>query len=134
MSLRIKTVKMIDEIQWSRFVSKTYGRPYCFQQQEGCLPRGIVTLYVENIDDMDEREKDLPDSVPVVVNGEEIGPVKFEAWLMRDLKQGFENEAMDWRIELWWHRNFYPSIDSVATDLCKRGLLEEGEYLINIDW
>lgn len=141
--LRIKTVKMIDEIDWSNFVSEVYGRPYDFQQQEGCQSRGIYILRVPYEDDLDYFEERYPDTVPEIVNGEEMGPVKFEKWLERDPKQTFMVEKTEWNPEgvsepheigLWWNRNFYPSINAVAADLCKRGLLEEGEYIININW
>lgn len=35
---------------------------------------------------------------------------------------------------MWWVRNFYPDVNMVANDLYEKGLLEAGEYLINIDW
>lgn len=141
-SLQIKTVKMIDEIDWSRFVSEVYGRPYKFQQQDGCKSRGVFHLYVPSWDDTDALEEYLPDEVPEIVNGEEMG-VKFKKWLERDPEQTFAVEKTDWNpegvsnkfhLELWWYRNFYPNIHAVAEDLVKKGLLEEGEYFINIDW
>lgn len=141
MPLKIDTVKMIDEIEWSRFVSETYGRPYCFQQQEGCQSRGMKHLRVSSNGTLYEERH--PDTVPEIVNGSIMGPVKFSKWLERDPKQTFEVEkglgnpegiSDEWELELWWHRNFYPSIDAVAGDLNKKGLLEEGNYIINIDW
>ena len=33
-----------------------------------------------------------------------------------------------------WERNFYPNIQAVANDLYKKGLLETGDYWIDIDW
>ena len=39
-----------------------------------------------------------------------------------------------WLIDLWWKRNFYPDIEMVANDLHAKGLLEAGEYAIDIDW
>lgn len=50
-----------------------------------------------------------------------------------------ENDKIRWKqdesnIELFWKRNFYPCLQSVANDLHKKGLVESGEYLIEIDW
>jgi len=36
--VKCKTVKMIDESDWSQFVSEHYDRPYRFQQQDGGMP------------------------------------------------------------------------------------------------
>jgi len=35
---------------------------------------------------------------------------------------------------MWWERNFYPDVEMIANDLHKRGILEAGEYVIDIDW
>lgn len=79
----LKTNKQttIDCHDWDDFVQKTYGRPYCFQQQDGCKSRGMYHLTVE------EEAYDFEnDTVPEVVNHEEMG-VSFKAWLARDPKQ-----------------------------------------------
>lgn len=60
--------------------------------------------------------------------------VSFQTWLNtseEDTAKHFEN---DWSNQLFWHRNFYPSIDAITDDLYSRGLLEAGEYMIIIDW
>ena len=36
--------------------------------------------------------------------------------------------------DIFWERNFYPDILTVANDLLAKGLLEAGEYRIKIDW
>lgn len=125
MTLPIYTVKMINEIDWSKFVSETYGRPYDFQQQDGCRSRGVFWLNVENLTLEDDDEE----------------YVHFQEWLKRDPNEPVEGEKekdsdyiRDLTRELWWFREFYPSIEIVAIDLIKKGLLEEGEYMINIDW
>ena len=78
------------------------------------------------------------DTIPEIVNGPEMG-VSFEAWKSRDPKQPLKSEEKgcrdeSWAIDLWWGRNFYPCLQVVANDLHARGLLEAGEYGINIDW
>lgn len=75
----------------------------------------------------------MNDSIPEVVNGYEMG-VKFEVWLARDPNQPITNQKYDWELELFWERNFYPDIHTLANDLHSKGLIEAGDYLINIDW
>ncbi|MCV6900900.1 hypothetical protein OE165_28100, partial [Escherichia coli] len=65
---------------WNDLVEKTYGRVYCFQQQDGgCKDRGLsyITIPSEAYDDFEN------DTIPEVVNGDEMG-VSFKAWLERD--------------------------------------------------
>ena len=47
--LKINTVKMIPLIEWNRFVSEVYGRPYHFQQQDGCISQGTFELTVPKL-------------------------------------------------------------------------------------
>lgn len=126
--LKITNAKCIQEQDWSRFVSEFYGKPYCFQQQNGCMDRGISYLTVP-----DEPYDILPDDIPEVVNGEEMG-VSFKSWLARDPSQKIKDEKYDFERRLWWERNFYPDINEVANDLHAKGALEAGEYVIIIDW
>ena len=122
--------KVIEVSDWDKLVRETYGRPYSFQQQYGCQSRGVHHLTVSDSNDYSDDE--MPDTVPEIINGEEMG-VKFSAWLARDPKQPVDGRT-DYGIEIWWERNFYPDIEMVANDLCKKGLIEAGEYDINIDW
>lgn len=129
--MNIQTKKVIDVNDWDDLVSETYGRPYSFQQQDDCKPRGTETITASKGDIEDYYTND---TVKEVVNGPEMG-VSFKAWLARDPKQPLSSgRADDFGLDLWWDRNFYPHVDMVANDLCKKGLLEEGEYLIDIDW
>jgi hypothetical protein len=127
--MKIKNVKMIDESDWNELVEKTYGRTYDLQQQDGCKDRGIFNLTVPSKETNDFEN----DAVPEVANHSEMG-VSFDAWLARDPKKPLPYEPEDFCLDLWWRRNFYPSIEMVANDLHKRELLEAGEYTINIDW
>jgi hypothetical protein len=126
--MKISNVKMIDVYDWDRLVSDTYGRVYSFQQQEGCKDRGVfhLTVPTEEI-----NEEYMNDSIPEEVNGEEMG-VKFNVWLSKDPK--IHNFESKWENDLFWERNFYPDINIVANDLYKKGLIEKGNYIINIDW
>lgn len=126
-----KMERVIDVGDWDQLVMDTYGRPYSFQQQDGCKSRGREYLNASaNPDDVWEYDNV---TVPEVVNHDEMG-VTFEAWLARDPKQPLPDREDSFGLELWWTRNFYPTAEAIAHDLVKRGLLEAGEYTIDIDW
>ena len=120
--------KVISSDDWDKLVEQVYSKPYHLQQQDGCMERQRIPITVPATD-----EDFTNDHVPEVVNGEEMG-VKFSAWLNRDPEQKMENQTYDYELILFWDRNFYPSLDSVINDLYKKGLLEQGEYEIDIDW
>lgn len=129
--VRVRTELVIDVSDWDKLVMDTYGRPYSFQQQDGCKERGRENItigwdpeYVYDFEDM---------VIPEIVNGDEMG-VAFEAWLARDPEQKLPDQKYDFELKLWWQRNFYPTAESIGHDLLKRGLIEEGEYTIDIDW
>lgn len=126
-----KSIVKIDVGDFDNLVEKTYGKPYNFQQQDGCKDRGTYEFSVPLEHPYDYEN----DSVPETVNHSEMG-VSFKAWLARDPKQ--ELNAEDWKspsgIQLWWERNFYPHVDMIITDLHSKGLLPAGDYLIDIDW
>jgi hypothetical protein len=115
---------------WNEFVSSTYGRIYDFQQQEGCRDRGIFSFSVPSKYTDDKR---MHESIPEIVNGEKMG-VKFKTWLERDPNKPIENQEYNSQREMFWQRNFYPDIYTLVNDLYEKGLLEEGDYTINIDW
>ena len=71
---------MIDLSDWDQLVQDTYNKPYSFQQQDGCQPRGSFHL---NIPYEDTNDKYMNDSIPEIINGTEMG-VKFNVWLSRD--------------------------------------------------
>jgi hypothetical protein len=128
--MKYKNVKVIELRDWDNLVQQTYGRPYDFQQQYGCQSRGKFNITIPSEETEDE---DMNDSIPEVVNGDEMG-VKFDVWLARDPKQPIRNQQFDFELDLFWSRNFYPDIYTVANDLHKKGLIEAGEYVIDIDW
>lgn len=126
--MKFKTVKIIDSSDWDQLVSDTYEKPYNFQQQDGCKSRGTYefTVPIKNPEDFEDTE------IPEIVNGPEMG-VKFESWLARHPKLPLKNQEYDFELDLWWGRNFYPHVEMIIDDLHKRGILSEGEYVINID-
>lgn len=127
-----KSVQMIEDYDWDELVSKTYGRTYCFQQQEGCKDRGVFRITIPC--DFTE-DGGMYDEIPEVVNGSKMG-VKFKAWLERDPKKPLPNkeDADGHSLSLFWERNFYPDVYTVANDLHEKGLIEAGDYMIEIDW
>lgn len=134
MNLRIRTIGMIESSDWDDFVQETYGRPYCFQQQDGCQSRGTRSITVPE----ESEDEYMHDSIEERVNGSKMG-VKFQVWLDRDPKAVLKDnsgkvEDRKSLIGLFWERNFYPDLQTVANDLHAKGLLDAGEYIINIDW
>jgi hypothetical protein len=149
--MKIKNIKQIDVQDWDKLVEKTYGKIYSFQQQNGCKSRGVEIISTSE----DYSEDFENDSITEVINGEEMG-VSFKAWLERDPKTPLkctqeeakncnyywgktEEDLKKWQedkshIAMFWDRNFYPDANMIARNLVKRGLLEEGDYQIKIDW
>lgn len=126
--MKIRNVKMIEVYDWDTLVEKTYGKPYSFQQQEGCKSRGTFELTIPD-SAQDFKNKSVPD----IINGDKMG-VSFKAWLKRDIKEWNGDDGDAFMVDLFWQRNWYPDVQMVANDLHKRGLIEAGEYVINIDW
>ena len=122
--------KVISVQDWDDLVVTTYGRPYSFQQQDDCKERQRVHISIPDHPYDYENE-----TIPEVVNGDEMG-VSFAAWLARDPEQKLN--ADDWdspsAIIMWWERNFYPDVQMIANDLHAKGLIEAGDYVIDIDW
>ncbi len=129
--LKYDLVKVIDLNDWDQLVRDTYGKPYSFQQQEGCQLRGNIPITIPDISE--DWEEEMNDSIPEIINGDEMG-VKFDVWLARDPKQPIPNQTQSYELELFWERSFYPHVQSVANDLWRKGLIEAGDYEIKIDW
>ncbi len=128
--MKIRTEKVIDLDEWDELVKKTYERPYSLQQQDGCKERGLVSISVP------DGTWDFTNDTVSETNENEMG-VSFSAWLARDPNQKLsdpENQEYDWQLTMWWERNFYPDVQMVANDLYEKGLLEAGDYIIEIDW
>jgi len=132
--LKFSKVNMIDVYDWDSLVESTYGRPYAFQQQDGCKSRGVYEITIPCYDWNDDIDRD---EIPEKVNGDIMG-VSFKSWLERDPKKpldGEEKGSLDrLNLELFYHRNFYPDIQTIANDMYNKGLIEAGDYVINIDW
>ena len=136
--LKYKTERVVQVRDWDRLVTETYKKPYSFQQQDGCQSRGVVNI---TIPDKWTNDEEMNDSIPEVINGDEMG-VKFQVWLdttVEEVNAKFEEvngkpESYPGQNSLFWERNFYPELQTVANDLYNKGLIEAGSYTINIDW
>lgn len=128
--LRASVKKVVDVSDWDALVEKTYGKPYSFQQQEGCKSRGTFDLTVPCKETEDEK---MHEEIPEIVNGDVMG-VKFESWLKRDVSKPVGDNKDSFSINLFWQRSFYPDIHILANDLYMKGLIESGKYVIDIDW
>jgi hypothetical protein len=129
--LKTKTVKVVTVQDWDYFVFETYGKPYMFQQQDGCKERGKQYFDVPSHEWIGDYYEN--DEIPFEVNGEEMG-VSFKSWLNTspdDTRKQFEDYFDN---SLFWERNFYPHLEMIVNDLHSKGLLEEGRYMIDIDW
>lgn len=121
--------KVIDVGDWDDLVRETYGKPYSFQQQDGCKERQRYDLRIP-----DTTYDYLNDTVPEEVNHFERG-VSFKAWLERSPEKPLGDSGYNqFDVELWWERNFYPDVQMIANDLYEKGIIEAGEYVIDIDW
>ncbi len=126
--IKFKKEKVIRVWDWDELVIKTYGRPYNFQQQDGCKERQRFYITVP-----EEAEDYENDTIPEKINGDEMG-VSFAAWLSRDPKE-WNGKANDVKfLDLFWNRNFYPNVQMIENDLHAKGLMPKGEYTIDIDW
>lgn len=131
--INVRTEQVISVQDWDKLVKDTYGRPYSFQQQDGCKDRQRFRITIP-----DEPYDFENDTVPEVVNHEDMG-VSFKAWLERDPNKLLDEPRPSWdngksSLSLWWERNFYPEVQMVANDLHEKGLIEADEYTIVIDW
>ena len=111
-------VTLIDSFELDKLVKDTYGKPYCFQQQDDCKPRGTYefSLPIEYPEDYCRDEVNLAK--------DEMG-VSFSSWLATP-PESFR--------EIEWERNFYPDAEILLQDMHLKGVLPEGDYLIRIDW
>lgn len=123
------TLERVVAVQdWDDLVKTVYGKPYSFQQQDGCKERQTVGITIPDFEYDFEN-----DEIPEVINGCAMG-VSFKAWLARDpnVWNGKDEDAQS--VDMFWERNFYPDVSMIANDLHAKGLIEAGDYVIDIDW
>lgn len=129
--LKVKNKKFIEVQDWDNLVEETYGKIYSFQQQDGCKERGVENISVPVKEDWTEDFENT--KIPFKVNGSEMG-VSFETWLNTSPEDTRKHFKEDYQNALFWERNFYPHVSMIINDLHNKGLLETGDYSINIDW
>lgn len=127
----MRQVNLFDLYEWDSLVTKTYGKPYTFQQQDGCKNRGTYHFTVPDYknEQDDEMNENISDSRDVAEMG-----VKFATWLLRNPETPLQDQEYDWELSNWWDRHFYPDTQTLANDMFKRGVLPAGDYVIDIDW
>ena len=54
----IRNTKTVAVSDWDELVRETYGRPYSFQQQDGCKSRGVFYINVPS-EDSNDYKRDL---------------------------------------------------------------------------
>jgi hypothetical protein len=111
-ALKGEVVTLIWESDFSEMVSKIYGRPYRFQQQGDMMGQDTIEKF----------------TVPAIEE-ELYGVVPLNEW--RNAEPPHEG---DWKEEMRWKREYYPSLEEVVNDLYKRGLIEPGNYALHIWW
>ncbi|WP_040828909.1 hypothetical protein [Nocardia jiangxiensis] len=114
-----KTVTLINERDFSALVTKTYQRPYSFQQQGNMM--GQDTIHEFSL----PLEYEFDDDDDYGWNG----PSLLE-WCTAPLGE-FEYK---WQRDMHWHREYYPEFEAVITDLYARGLIPAGDYALHISW
>lgn len=130
--LKTNTKTTIPLQDWNAFIKEIYGKPYSFQQQEGCRDKGIYTIYIPET--LPKENEDYGYDYDPSTPEKELCGVPLTVWLSRDPKQPLEGQKYDFELEIWWFRQFYPYIEELEEDLARKGLLDPGEYTIIIDW
>lgn len=108
--IKVRKENVIDSSDLDDLIEKTYNKPYCYQQQDGCKQRGN-------------------EYITIPFKYEEEGDTTFKEWLEKKV-----SEKPDWEEKLDWHRNFYPDLSIIINDLYKKELIEKGKYTLKIDW
>ena len=122
-TIKYKTVKVIDCDDWNNLVMDTYGKPYNLQKQDGGMERQRIKITVPPIY-LDDFKNDTLEESQYAMG------VSFKAWL-----EGVPDEISDrFQRELFWGKKFYPELSMVVNDLYEKGLLDAGDYEIDIDW
>lgn len=128
--LKLETIKVIDVDKWNDFIVETYGKPYNFQQQDGCKERQYTNVdvkYYVGEWDINEELEELEEY------GGDIPFVRLDEWLAKEVEKPSEGNEK-WRIETRWERDFYPHIGELIIDLYNKNLIKLETFYINIDW
>lgn len=127
--LKYTLIRQVSDSDFDDLVMATYGKSYSVQQQAGCRDRGVIDITVPSVYDYND---DYADNIEQAIADDLYG-VKWDDWLNldpNDLRLGEEN----WEREMNLQRNVYPPMHDLINDLYAKGLIEAGEYQIEIDW
>lgn len=136
--LEFEIKKVVEDYHWNAFVESVFGKEpntYNFQQQNGCRDRGLylVRVFPSEEDLLDEQEL-LDEEISYKVNGYgEMFGVSLKTWLNTSKEDTKSKVGKDYLNDLFWARHFYPTIEELVAYLYKLGLLEEGDFYIEID-
>jgi hypothetical protein len=115
--IKYTTIKQIDDSDLDDLVQKVYGKPYTFQQQNGCQERGTRNITVpESI-----FEDDVVNTISEAIE-DDSGGVSFADWLAADPNDPIFGEE-EWEREMLFQRNVYPPLEYVVNDLYAKGLI-----------
>ena len=117
-----RNVNLISVQDWDELVTRVYGKPYKFQQQDGIRGRGVYWQECP-VNNPEDYKNDIED-IDLNLSGFKEG-VSFKSWL--------ETPESDFRV-LRWYRDKYPCIDMIINDLHEKGFIPEGDFGIEIDW
>ena len=127
-----KNVIFVSDSEWDKLVNETYGKPYELQQQQNdCYENGSRIEFEVPFSSSEPYSKFENATLPYEINGEKMG-VSLESWVATDedsFPYGYKYEK-----DLWYGRNFYPHYEEIANDLYNKGLLQAGNYVIDISW
>ena len=130
--LKTITDTVVDSFEWDRFVKQVYDRPYTFQQQDGCRQRG-VSYFTATPGQYEFVEHMEPVPTGPIEGIRSCFGVSLEEWVGRSPEAAFDPDRPN-RTGTYWERNYYPPIDELASDLCEKGLIAPGRYVLLVDW
>lgn len=134
--LEFEIRKVVEEGCWNFFIENTFNKgpyTYNFQQQDGCRERGPYLVEVPpSEEDLLDGPELLNEEISYEVNGEMYG-VSLETWLNTSKVDTASKLEKDYLNDLYWCRHFYPRINELVNHLYKLGLIEEGDFYIEID-
>ena len=134
-----RTVIKVNHNDWNKFITEVYGKPYNFQQQDGCRSRGVYDFSLPFDFELYDEEEDFLDFVDRTDFNKNQSCVKFSVWKDEKVKYKDPDKTVFYQDEyederLYWVRAFYPNLYTLLDDLYKKGLLEDGDYELVVSW
>lgn len=122
MELKFKQINQIDSGDFDKFIRSFYKKPYCIQQQNGCMSRGAIEFSIPLINDdsilFNVELFDYLDDLP-----------SLQEWLLKDPSEKVEGITF---LDIYWERDFYPKLSEILNDLYEKQKIVEGDYQIVI--